>query len=105
MPIYKPLKANAEIDAETALLQAAAALDAAGHTAEKVNDVEGLMNVAAMWMKMSDTITNFTEYVEQKVGEQGGSDVFKTSPKIEVGFQRAPVEPEIIVEEEENEDV
>lgn len=92
---YKPLSPKAEIDAEMALLQAVSALDAAAETAEKVNDVEGLLNTAAMWMKMSGTIGHFAEAVAEAEKEE----VVKTSPRIEMGFCAA----EIIAEEDDEE--
>lgn len=98
MTVYKPIRRNADIDAEVALIQAAIALDAAGVVAETTNDVEGLLNVVAMWMKYGEALTNFTEYVEQEEAKK----VVKESA-VQTGFQRsAPVEPDITVEENED---
>src|SRR4051794_13731362 len=97
MTVYRPIKRNADIDAEVALIQAATALDAAGVVAETTNDVEGLLNVVAMWMKYGEALTNFTEYVES----QGATK--QVVKEVQTGFQRSvPVEPNITVEENED---
>ena len=96
--VYRALKKDAEIDSEMALVQAAGALDAAGLVAEKLNDAEALLNVAAMWMKFSESVLGFAEHQH---GQE--ENPLAANPKINVGFQRAPVvEPEIIVEEDED---
>lgn len=103
--VYKSLPKDSIIDPETALLQGAAALDAAGVVAEKMSDVEGLLNVAAMWMKFGEQIQGFVEKVEEadKKAEEKAKEgeIVRTNPgKIDMGF-RPPSEPEIIVEEGE----
>lgn len=104
---YKALLKDSDIDPEVALLQGALALDAAGERAEVMNDVEGLLNVAAMWMKFSETIHGFAEKVQQAqekadLKAREGEMIKTTDPKIDVGFQRSvpDVEP-IVVEEDE----
>lgn len=93
---YKPLPKNSDIDSEVALLQGLLALDTAGEVAEKLNDVEGLIQVSAMWMKYSETIHGFAE-----AAARGGETVsISGDPKFRTGFQAAPVE-EIIFEEDE----
>lgn len=107
---YKPLPKESHIDPEVALLQGALALDAAGEMAEKLNDVEGLLNVSAMWMKFSETIHGFAEAVEKAeekadLKAKEGEMVKNSQPKIDMGFQRAPEpeeEPIMANEEEEN---
>jgi len=103
---YKSLPKDSDIDPEVALLQGATALDVAGEIAERMNDVEGLLNVAAMWMKFSEQIQEFGEKVEEaeKKAENKAKEgeIVKTStPKIEVGFQCEPDPEEIIVEDGE----
>lgn len=88
---YKSLPASVDIDPEVALLQAVRALDAAAETAERINDVEGLLNTAAMWMKLSGSI--------EIVAEDDPKYVRTTEAKFETGFQRT----DIIAEGEENE--
>lgn len=104
---YKSLPKDAQIDPEVALLQAASTLDVAGETAERMSDVEGLLNVAAMWMKFGEQIQTFAEKVEEaeKKAEHAAKEgeIVKTSqPKIEVGFQcpKPDDEPEEITVEE-----
>ena len=74
-----------DIDSQTCLVQAANALDAAAERAEATNDVEGLLNVSAMWMKFSETVENFANYKqEQIISEQ----MAQTSPgQFQTGFQ------------------
>jgi hypothetical protein len=96
--IYKKLVRGEDIGAETGLIQSAYALDAAAVTAERQNDVEGMLNVAAMWMKFTDTIVNFHEHVET---EKEGEMIKTAEAKIEIGFQRSPAEEPIVVEEED----
>jgi hypothetical protein len=79
---YKVSRITDEISPEVTLIQAASALDAAAETAEKMNDVEGLLQTAGMWIKLSSTIMDFasafpTVEHEEKIGE----------PKMSVGFQ------------------
>lgn len=104
--IYKKLPRQSVIDPEVALIQGAYALDAAGTLAENLNDVEGLLNVAAMWMKFGESIQGYAEKVEEdekkaEAKAKEGEIVKASSPKIGVGFQCAePVEPEEITVEE-----
>lgn len=100
---YKALPRDAEIDPEVALLQGASALDAAAEVAEKLNDVEGLLNVSAMWMKFSESIQGFTDRLEEAAAKaehkaKEGEIVRTSTSKIEMGFQP---EPAIIIEENE----
>jgi len=60
---YKAIPAKADIDAETALLQAARALDAAALCAEADSDAKALVDAAKGWMDMSEAIARFTSYV------------------------------------------
>lgn len=75
---YKALPVACDITQETVLLQAVRALDCAALAAEKTSDVEGLLNVAAMWMK-------FTESLDGQVIMEDKSSLFETS--IPTGFQ------------------
>jgi hypothetical protein len=106
---YKPLPRDSHIDPEVALLQAASAMDAAGEMAEKLNDIEGLLNVAAMWMKFSEDIHGFAEAVEKAeekadLKAREGEMVKSSSSKIDMGFRPSTPdeEPIVIVEEEED---
>lgn len=84
--MYKPLPKDADIDPEVALLQSASALDAAGRMAEKLNDVEGMLNVAAMWIKFGEGVYELTSKTEEdldKAVEAGKA----ARAKIDVGFQ------------------
>lgn len=105
--VYRKLPRNSVIDPEVALLQGAGALDAAGVIAENMSDVEGLLNVAAMWMKFGEHIQGFVEKVEEaeKKAENAareGEIVKVTTPKIEMGFQceKPEADPEEITVEE-----
>ncbi len=81
---YKSLPKNSDIDAEMALLQSASLLDIAAETAERMNDVDGLLNTAALWMKFGDQIYGFAE----KVGEDKSADIMKMSEsRLKLGFQ------------------
>lgn len=75
---YKALSVVCDITQETVLLQAMRALDCAALAAEKTSDVEGLLNVAAMWMKV-------TESLEGQVFMEDKSSIVE-SP-IPTGFQ------------------
>lgn len=105
---YKSLPRDSDIDPKVALFQGALALDAAAETAEKINDVEGLLNVAAMWMKFSEQIEGFAEKVEETAEEaelkaREGEIVKATANKIEMGFcLPSPEADPITVEEEED---
>jgi len=91
---------GSDIGPEESLVQTAYALDAAGVMAEKLNDVEGMLAVGAMWMKLGETISNMV-VVEP---EPKPSDIIGSNHKTGVGFQAAPVEQDdaIIIEEEQN---
>lgn len=108
MARYKALRRDADIDPEVALIQGALALDAAGEIAEKTNDVEGMLNVAAMWMKFGESIQTFAEKAEEdaekaELKAREGEVVKSGAGKIEMGFQRFIEQPEpVIAEEEEN---
>lgn len=103
MMIYKKLPKDSEIDPEVALLQGASALDAAGEKAELLNDVEGLLNVAAMWMKFSEQIQEFASKVEEATQKaiEAEEIVKSKQSKIEMGFCIPTDEPEIIADEGE----
>lgn len=103
MPVYKRLMRDEEIGPDTALVQGALALDAAGVIAERQSDVEGLLNVAAMWMKLTDTIVSFSEHVEAQEARdpEKNGELVKSSGKIEMGFQKTVAEETIIVEEDD----
>jgi hypothetical protein len=90
---YKGLSKDAEVDEKSSLLQATFALDAAGEVAERTNDVEGLLNVAAMWMKVGEAVGQFAPVVP--LGKEGLSVT-----TIPTGFQRSDI---IIEEDDENE--
>jgi len=87
---YKVSGTKDEISPEVSLIQAASALDAAAETAERMNDVEGLLQAAGMWMKLSDTIIQFATNLpvehEEKISEP---------KKMSIGFQ-----PEEIIAKE-----
>lgn len=103
MARYKAIGPHAEIDTEVALLQTAACLDAAAIVAERMNDVEGLMNVAAMWMRYGEALTNFTEYAEQQ--DAARKQIVYQSPKLSTGFQRSDQhDPNIFTEGEKSDD-
>lgn len=95
---YKALSKDSEIDPEVALLQSISALDAAGVKAQLMSDVDGLLNVAAGWMKISEVIQAFAEKAEEVIENARVEET-----KIEMGFQaaRPEVEP-ITVEEDED---
>jgi hypothetical protein len=96
MTVYKRLSSKIEIDLETVLLQAASALDAAGVIAERNNDVEGLLNVSAFWMKFGDTLQEATASVVEE-------DMLGTK-KFETGFQRIMVTEAAESDEEVDDD-
>lgn len=83
MTRYKPTGPRALIDAEACLLQAASALDAAAERAENTNDVEGLLNVSAMWMKFSETIEGLAQHRLEQDSPMRSNQEFTT------GFQAA----------------
>lgn len=74
-----------DIDAQTCLVQAASALDAAAERAEQSNDVEGLLNVSAMWIRFSETVENFSNYKQEQVV---GDNLTQMAPgQFQTGFQ------------------
>ena len=87
---YKALPANADIDSETALLQAAKALDSAALCAEAENDAKGLVEAAKGWMDMSEAIARFTSQITGH--HESESSEFRT------GFQAV----EIVAKGEDN---
>lgn len=89
---YKPLPRSVNIGVDTLMVQAASTLDAASEVAETQNDVEGLLNVAAMWMKMAEGMDIMMQNRPPMEDESVKSSTIKT------GFQKT----DIIVEEEEN---
>lgn len=95
---YKKMPASGNVDGETALLQGAAALDAAAVVAEKTNDVEGLLNAAAMWLRFSEAIDHYATVANAEEAKQ--QEILKGST-IQIGFQANS--GEIVAEEEENE--
>jgi len=78
---YKSSGIRDEINPELTLIQAASALDAAAETAEKLNDVEGLLQAAGMWIKLSDTIMQLTSSLPVE------HEAKSNDPKVSVGFQ------------------
>ena len=93
---YKPMPKDSDIGPEETLVQTAYALDAAGVMAEKLNDVEGMLSVGAMWMKLGETISNMI------VAEEKPKEVIGSKHATGVGFQAAPEKFDgIIIEEEE----
>lgn len=90
---YKALGPKEDVDPEKCLLQAAQALDAAAEVAEVTNDVEGLLNVSAMWIKFSESVSSFAEFASSHPGED-----HESKSKIETGFQR----PDITVDKEKH---
>lgn len=94
---YKVLPKDSAIDSEVALLQGLLALDAAAEMAERLNDVEGMIQVSAMWMKYSESIHGFAEAMERVKEDQNIST--SGDPKFRTGFQSSPAE-EITFEEE-----
>jgi hypothetical protein len=80
---YKTIGKDCDIDAETAILQAAGAADAAGVCAEKLNDTEGLLNVANFWLKIGEAIVQYSNAVNE--------ESVKHIAKFETGFQKQPV--------------
>lgn len=98
---YKILPKDAEIDPEVALLQSALAVDAAIKMAEANRDVDGMLNGSALWLKISESIHDFSDRVLK--AEQEHEEVVKAgTSKIEMGFC-AP-EPDVIKTEEESND-
>lgn len=87
-----------DIGPEESLIQAAYALDAAGVMAQKQGDVEGMLAVGAMWMKFGEEIVKFSVDEESRAAEIVGG----REPKMQMGFQGAPVD-EITIEGEANE--
>jgi hypothetical protein len=87
---YKPMARDAEVNEASSILQAVYALDAAGVVAETTNDVEGLLNVAAMWMKLGEAAGQFMPMIDSD------KEKFISLP---TGFQRS----DITIEEDENE--
>lgn len=105
---YKALPKESEVNPEVALLQGALALDAAAEMAEKLNDVEGMLNVAAMWMKFSEGLHGFIEKAQEaeekaELKDKEGEMVKTIASKIEVGFQGSKPEADPITVEEEDE--
>lgn len=96
---YKRLPAKGDVDPEQALIQAIYALDSACVVAEKINDVEGLLNGAGLWIKVSEAMDEFAAG-KTKVIENG--ELVKSDSKIETGFQRSEPVPDDITVEEEN---
>lgn len=92
---YKTLPTKGDVDPEMALLQGAYALDAAAEVAEKTNDVEGLLNAAAMWMKYSEAFDHYASNAmptpDQILGDK----------KFQIGFGLAPEEEPIAANEED----
>jgi hypothetical protein len=88
---YKPMPTKGDINPETALIQGAYSLDAAAEVAERNNDVEGLLNVAAMWVKLSQ---DFDAFASGALPTEENS-----RSNIAVGFQRNDIQVD-----KENED-
>lgn len=53
---YRPLTKNAEINFAAMLTQAVSTLEAAATVAESTQDVEGLLNTTAMFLKLADIV-------------------------------------------------
>lgn len=90
---YKSIPNEFDIGPEESLIQAAYAFDAAGTMAQKQGDIEGMLAVGAMWMKFGEVITGFA--AEEAKAEILGNK----EPKMQMGFQGAPVD-EITIEGE-----
>lgn len=88
---------------ETAFIQAANALDVAGALAIQHNDVEGISNVAALYIELA---TRLMGEAAEEEGDDEEVDHEALARKAPLGFSPAAVEqPEIIpVEEPECED-
>lgn len=82
---YKPLPQKAEINFAQMMTQAVSTLDAAAEVAERMNDTEGLINVAAMWVKMADILDGI---VAEGILSPFPEDGDKTIPKVPTGFQK-----------------
>lgn len=83
---YKTLPKGVEIGPEEALLQSASAIDAAGAMAEQNRDVEGLLEVAALWMKFCEGIVGFSEKVEEAQDKQELKEKELVKGNTRVGF-------------------
>jgi hypothetical protein len=97
---YKVLPSNAEIDPEVALLQSALAVDAAIKLAEANRDVDGMLNGSALWLKISESIHDFSDRVQK--AEQEHEEIVKAGiSKIQTGFcVPDPESADIIAEED-----
>lgn len=82
---YKPLPQKADINFLQMMTQAVSTLDAAAEVAERTNDVEGLINTAAMWMKMADIVEGIV--AESMLGPFPDDDD-KSRPRVPTGFQK-----------------
>jgi hypothetical protein len=102
MTRYKALPTKGDLGPEEALLQAANALDAAGMEAERRGDIEGMLNVGAMWMKLSEEIMSFSHAAEAAEEKEKTGELVKADSKIETGFQRGPSDEDVIIAEEED---
>ena len=87
---YKPMNKKGDINAEDMLIQGAFALDEATQLAAKNNDVESLMSLTALWVKMSEEFHIFAAGAMP--------DHAPAQSKIATGFQKS----DIIVEGEED---
>lgn len=82
---YKPLPQKADINFAQMMTQAVSTLDAAAEVAERMNDAEGLINVAAMWIKMADILEGI---VAEGMLSPFPEDEDKAMMKVPTGFQK-----------------
>lgn len=82
---------------ETAFVQAANALDVAGMLAVKQDDVEGISNVAALYIELATRLMGGVPEDD----EEEDIDEEALARKVPLGFRPCLVEDEIVPDEEE----
>lgn len=97
---YKSMPRTGNVSSEIALIQGLHTLDAAATVAEQTQDVEGLLNVAAMWMRFGEVMDAYANGVQPS----GTEDKVFVERQFETGFGISHHEDEIAADEEENND-
>lgn len=98
--IYKPLNYESEdtvLDPAVAYVQAARALDVAAERAVELNDGETLSNVAALWIKIAESLTGEADDEEEEKKEEHHEAA-------SIGFQLNGKEETIAADAEEGRD-
>ncbi len=91
---YKGMPKDSDIGPDESITQGAYAIDAACFRADQLNDIEGLLAGAAMWMKLSEMLTHYAPDDPEKLV---GHDT-----NVVLGFQGVKPAPDVITTEQES---